>query len=152
MAQKAVLISIRPQWVAHIANGEKNVEIRKTRPKLETPFKCYIYCTLYGDVIFHHEEICNGKVVGEFTCDEIQLLDIDSVGVFVREGRDIYRLDEIGWKTCLTREQVIDYSGPFRPHGWHISNLIIYDRPNELSEFGIKRAPQSWRYIEEAAE
>ena len=42
---KAVLISIRPKWVERIANGEKTIEVRKTRPKLETPFKCYIYCT-----------------------------------------------------------------------------------------------------------
>lgn len=42
---KAVLISIRPEWVEKIAKGEKTVEVRKTQPKLETPFKCYIYCT-----------------------------------------------------------------------------------------------------------
>ena len=42
---KAVLISIRPTWCELIANGEKTIEVRKTRPKLDTPFKCYIYCT-----------------------------------------------------------------------------------------------------------
>ena len=43
---KAVLISIRPKWVEKIVNGEKTIEVRKTRPKMNTPFKCYIYCTL----------------------------------------------------------------------------------------------------------
>ena len=33
---KAVLISIRPKWVENIANVEKTIEVRKTRPKLET--------------------------------------------------------------------------------------------------------------------
>ena len=42
---KAVLISIRPKWCELIASGKKTIEIRKTRPKIETPFKCYIYCT-----------------------------------------------------------------------------------------------------------
>ena len=42
---KAVLISIRPKWCEKIANGEKTVDVRKTKPYLETPFKCYIYCT-----------------------------------------------------------------------------------------------------------
>ena len=42
---KAVMISIRPKWCEKIARGEKTIEVRKTRPKLETPFKCYIYCT-----------------------------------------------------------------------------------------------------------
>lgn len=42
---KAVMLSIRPKWVEKIANGEKTIEVRKTKPKLQTPFKCYIYCT-----------------------------------------------------------------------------------------------------------
>lgn len=42
---KTVLISIQPKWCEKIISGEKTVEVRKTRPKLETPFKCYIYCT-----------------------------------------------------------------------------------------------------------
>ena len=42
---KSVLISIKPKWCELIASGKKTVEVRKTRPKLETPFKCYIYCT-----------------------------------------------------------------------------------------------------------
>lgn len=42
---KAVLISIRPKWCELIASGKKTIEIRKTKPKLPTPFKCYIYCT-----------------------------------------------------------------------------------------------------------
>lgn len=46
---KAVIISIRPKWCQMIANGEKTVEVRKTRPKLDVPFKCYIYCSM-GDL------------------------------------------------------------------------------------------------------
>ena len=42
---KAVLISIRPEWVEKILSGEKTLEVRKNRPNMETPFKCYIYCT-----------------------------------------------------------------------------------------------------------
>lgn len=43
---KAVLISIRPEWVQKIGEGKKTTEVRKTRPKLIPPFKCYIYCAL----------------------------------------------------------------------------------------------------------
>lgn len=42
---KAILISVRPEWVEKILNGEKTIEIRKTMPKCELPIKCYIYCT-----------------------------------------------------------------------------------------------------------
>ena len=48
MMAKAVLISIHPKWCELIASGKKMVEIRKNKPKLETPFKCYIYQTKGG--------------------------------------------------------------------------------------------------------
>ena len=31
----SVLISIQPKWCELIANGQKTIEIRKTRPKME---------------------------------------------------------------------------------------------------------------------
>ena len=76
---KAVLISIRPKWCEKIVNGDKTIEVRKTRPKMNTPFKCYIYCTLPK---YPHEDFIatnyprpqfygGGKVIGEFTCDRI---------------------------------------------------------------------------------
>ena len=42
---KSVLISISPKWCELIASGKKTIEVRKTRPKISMPFKCYIYCT-----------------------------------------------------------------------------------------------------------
>ena len=45
MSTKAVLMSAKPEWCKKILSREKTVEVRKTRPKLETPFKVYIYCT-----------------------------------------------------------------------------------------------------------
>jgi hypothetical protein len=41
------------------------------------------------------------------------------------------------------------YLGRNDGYGWHISALKIYDRPRELGEFGLTRAPQSWQYIHE---
>ena len=74
---KAVLISIRPEWVARITSGKKTLEVRKNRPKLELPFKCYIYETQGrtetpwidedGHTIFKGR----GQVIGEFVCDRI---------------------------------------------------------------------------------
>lgn len=98
---KAVLISIRPEWVEKILNGEKTLEVRKTRPNMETPFKCYIYCTKNekdSDRLWVLREqirkeydglsaVCahlraqpdlhsvgNGYVVGEFVCDNIDVI------------------------------------------------------------------------------
>lgn len=42
---KAVMLSLRPQWCEKIFNGEKTIEVRKSRPFLDMPFKVLIYCT-----------------------------------------------------------------------------------------------------------
>lgn len=57
---KAVMISIRPKWCEKICDGEKTIEVRKTRPKLETPFKCYIYCT---QASVRYQTICGCHVL-----------------------------------------------------------------------------------------
>lgn len=56
----AVMISIRPKWCEKICSGEKTIEVRKTRPKLETPFKCYIYCT---QASVRYQTICGCHVL-----------------------------------------------------------------------------------------
>ena len=86
---KSVLISIQPKWCELIASGRKTVEVRKTRPKLDTPFKCYIYQTKESKRSFldhrfnsaingisHHSEM--GKVIGEFVCDKIYPIKVFS--------------------------------------------------------------------------
>ena len=135
---KAVLISIRPKWVEKIANGEKTIEVRKTRPNLPTPFKAYIYCTLPK---YPHEDFIStdyprpqfyggGKVVGEFTCDAITRVNI--CGFWDDSGK---QLDNRLKETCLTTEEFCKYLGENVGYGWHISDLRIYDTPKELIEF-----------------
>ena len=135
---KAVLISIRPQWCEKIASGEKTIEVRKTRPKLETPFKCYIYCTLPK---YPHEDFVatdyprpqfygGGKVIGEFICDAITRVNI--CGFWDDSGK---QLDNRLKDTCLTSEEFGNYLGENVGYGWHISNLKIYDAPKNLGEF-----------------
>ena len=136
---KAVLISIQPEWCQKIMTGQKTIEVRKTRPKMNPPFKCYIY------------KCGNGKVIGEFVCDEI--ISIDGAG---RIPSDIAR------PTCLEPAELHQYLGAAVGYGWHISNLKIYDHSRDLWEFtGLRevkfgwepvpvlRPPQSWRYVEE---
>lgn len=149
MNEKSVLISINPKWCELIATGKKTIEVRKTAPKLEIPFKCYIYCT---QPKYPHEDfICIGagtenarafyageKVIGEFVCDDVIVVDCDSVNPFdARTGQYIDK------ETCLDRTAIWRYingrSG-YAWHksdlvGWHISDLVIYDQPKELTEF-----------------
>lgn len=172
---KAVLISIHPRWCEKIASGEKTIEIRKTRPKLQPPFKCYIYCTMDHPYIsvscgeldklnYRTNTVgrCNGKVIGEFVCD-----------TYVTDktfGHDAL----FNAAACMNESDVVAYSAGSPIYGWHISNLKIYDTPRKLSEFKglckvesdccacphynyskmdcdgrtIKRPPQSWCYVE----
>ena len=157
---KSVLISIQPKWCELIASGKKTVEVRKTRPKLETPFKCYIYCTNWKDNTYwkNHYKDKLGKVIGEFVCDKVEHGHI----LWVKEQPEYY--DLVDEKTQLTYRQMFDYLGE---NGigcfWHISDLVIYDEPKALGEFNhcgvnyhfnppITRPPQSWCYVEELEE
>ena len=146
---KAVLISIRPKWAEKIANGEKTIEVRKTHPKLETPFKCYIYCTIDGikkmpkDYITENFE--RGKVIGEFTCDriyEIQKRGIPENFDYCYLSLNEWGNDDIAVEinaisaSCVSKAELNAY-GARTPvlYGWHISDLHIYDTPRELVEF-----------------
>lgn len=148
---KAVMISIRPKWCEKIANGEKTIEVRKTRPKLETPFKCYIYCT-HGKRL--HEDFAatewpnpqlygGGKVIGEFVCcrndalarvgymgsGEMPRYNILNADARIRPAKELFQ------RACLTEDEAEDYLKGRYGFGWHISDLKIYNQPKELNEF-----------------
>lgn len=139
---RAVLISIRPKWCEKIVNGNKTIEVRKTRPKLETPFKCYIYCTKGGVALGAWGK--HGKVIGEFICGRIDwITHIGCTGIpNLVETRicdaATMRTSPVGGllnAACLTPKMLNDYLAWGDGYGWHISNLEIYDQPKELNEF-----------------
>lgn len=133
---KAVLISIRPKWCELIASGEKTIEVRKTKLKLEPPFKCYIYCTQSG--VARGAFGKQGKVIGEFACEQIT-----DYGIVRPETYGEYA------GTGLSAAEMAAYSAGRPVYGWRISDLRIYDTPRELTAYGIKRPPQSFCYVED---
>ena len=168
---KSVLISIQPKWCELIASGKKTVEVRKTKPKLETPFKVYIYetkgklrwCNKCQDTDCERPYpncACfegRGKVIGEFVCDSL-IWVLAHPSIFA--GHPLFYSQAIN-DACLTRDEVEKYSGGKDVYGWHISDLVIYDKPRELWEFydddnilptPLKRPPQSWCYVESEGE
>ena len=119
---KSILISIKPKYCELIASGKKTIEVRKSRPKIETPFKCYIYCT-YGQKNENYMLGKRGKVIGEFVCERI----VENFKYLVTpKGLEC---------ACLSEQEVCEYLGFNGGYGWHISDLKIYDQPKELSEF-----------------
>lgn len=196
--KKAVMMSIRPRWCCDIANELKKIEVRRTAPLLKPPFVDYIYCTndrketlnvasgegfgkkgeLYinGNIHYPHTDgTLNGKVIGEFVCDKIEC---------VKGLPDIPWRDPNGERelrickdSCLTFDEIAKYGEGSNLWAWHISELKLYDKPKELSEFRhfvkcnacksgyeaaaclydekclvparLTRPPQSWCYVEE---
>lgn len=153
---KAVMLSIRPKWCEKICSGEKTIEVRKTRPKLETPFKVYIYCTLPK---YPHEDFIatnyprpqfygGGKVIGEFTCDRIDEYDDDTIFSFRHE--DYAHWNDFGLdRACMHPEDFQNYADGKWLYGWHIVDLRIYDQPRELTEF--RRSCPNDLYCEDCA-
>jgi predicted transcriptional regulator len=141
---KSVLISIQPRWCELIASGKKTVEVRKTKPKIETPFKCYIYMTA-GDAVYpvtingapYTCSNVGGKcVIGEFVCDCITPLYNVCYDEWERLLGGLHRIEkELVGQACLTENELHDYANGQRCYAWHISDLKIYNKPRELREF-----------------
>lgn len=157
---KSVLISIRPKWVEKIASGKKTIEVRKSAPK-EVPFKAYIYCTkqkINGEILFYERKVegrnrgfrdkgdipLAGKVIGEFICDKVYpIKNKGSSFVVANEKQSV--TNEIAGQSCLYYDDMVSYFGDKDGYGWHISDLKIYDKPRELSDF-LKPCPDTFHY------
>lgn len=156
---KSILLSVQPQWVEKILNGEKTIEIRKTKPNIELPCKVYIYCTKKKPYLYRvnndnkfeltnkltfQDSSCfvrdynaqNGKVVAEFTLNKIENM------VKHEKGKDFWNFIDSNYiqnllkKSCLSMEQIVNYVGDNKDaYAWFIEDLKIYDKPKELSEF-----------------
>ena len=188
---KAILISDHAKWCALMMNGDKTVEVRKGTALYKAIQKLidengyadiYVYCSkneyLYRtnkgyiaskkpltvgkgtDYTYAYSD--EGKVLFKFRCYKV-------------EEWHNYSWQEITKNACLTDDELRDYSkGVASLYCIHISNLEIFDRPKELSEFHkivdirkcdtnycddfyscskceksrLTKAPQSWCYIE----
>ncbi|MDE5671452.1 MAG: hypothetical protein K2J59_08335 [Eubacterium sp.] len=153
----SIMQSIKPFHCENIAIGRKGYEVRKTKPNISSPFKSYIYCTkpksLYDwglcidleiqdvrkyfkinkDYLTSRDyPILDGKVIGEYICDEIQ------EWVFDNETNSYDISDDDLVLTCLTQEQLWEYGKGKTLYGYHISDLKFYDEPKDLSRFGTK--------------
>lgn len=147
---KAVLISTQPKWCEKIANGAKTIEVRKSKPKLQTPFKVYIYCTndrkvfldsdcnnkFWTEKNYGGKHYYNGKVIGEFVCDEITpLFNVATTSWDFLAGNVHEYAKGLVLMARLTEEEMHSYANGKNCYAWRISQLKIYDKPKELIEF-----------------
>ena len=160
---KSVLLSIKPKYCELIAGGIKIIEVRKTKPKFDTPFRCYIYETKTKDYYSVFHESTMGKVIGEFICSEITEFEsefwddetYERIQKIIKDCDRYFEFDEYEYETvttnedekyrenwlckqsCVSWEEMRKYVGVGIKefYGWHISDLKIYDKPKELKEF-----------------
>ena len=128
---KAVLISIKPEWVKLIMAGEKKTEIRKTAPLWQTlPFNMYIY------------QCGTGKVVGICECHNLRVYNINK--------NEVKLLSD---SSCVPPKKIYEYAGTKEfLYGWELKKARWFKEPKPLSAFGMKRPPQSWCYVENIVE
>ena len=165
------MISIQPQYVEKILNGEKTIEIRKIMPKCELPCKVYIYCTkgkkLYKCVSNFDEDLLNGKVVAEFILNKVDTLERDLNDWLPKNRYDVS--NELLKDINLNQNELWNYGQGKILYAWHIDDLKIYDKPKYLSDFTriiddssgfwhychrekVTRPPQSWMFVDNLEE
>ena len=174
---KALLISIKPEWVAKILNGKKTIEIRKRFPKDYIGW-VYIYCTKdkkYANLI-NRGGFLTGMVVARFWCDKVEEIKFETApfdnNLIHWETKTLSMFD-INEKSCLTEKELLNYLKEKSGYAIHIIKLEIFDKPKEISEFKyykkfseidymlpvprketcerlvpLTKAPQSWQFVE----
>lgn len=159
---KEVMISIKPKWCDLIAQGKKTIEIRKRAPKLEPPFKCYIYCTLGGmsrnEMTKYIAPTAYGMVIGEFVCTDI-------IPIVVFEDGSMQMHCDLD-ASCVPYDDIARYIGHGKTgYGWAMSDIVFYDEPRYIGDYKVEehteiwsftkkleRPPQSWCYLTGGAE
>jgi predicted transcriptional regulator len=172
---KTILMSIQPQHCMNIICGKKTIELRTTAPKvwldwfknignLPEEIKVLIYCTHGSKLtremnpetykklqienpnayIINRPQILNGKIVGEFTLRHMDKFNWQN-GCLDNQSEYLQN------RACISEEMLDKYSDYYHKtlYGYYIEDLKNYHKPKELSEFGLTKAPQSWRYIKE---
>lgn len=73
--------------------------------------------------------------------------NIDDLSKYVGKFKDGFFYETLG-KACVNTEylQIYTHNKPIL-YAWHIDNLVIFDKPKQLSDYGIKRAPQKYCYV-----
>ena len=154
---KSIILSIKPYWYYLIFEGIKTYEIRKKVPNnniWDKKVKCYMS---KDEKSFNRipKEFQNkfrkhfGKVGMEFYCGKKttmlapkvlkSLCDV-SLNQFLRKTYER--------KSCLSINEIIAYSNGKNVYALEITRLNVIEKPKELSKFNIKKAPQSWQYLE----
>lgn len=130
-----ILASIKPYYYYLIAEGIKKIEVRKSALK-NLPQDIAFYMSKdeksFAKIPKELQEKYRkhfGKVVMRVICDKVYEYTFSHY-----EAE--YRVTHVEQEAmCLNQPELIRYGKGKTLYGWHISDLKIYDKPKELSEF-----------------
>ena len=121
----SIVIAIRPEFVKKIANGLKKYEFRTKIAKYDV------------EKIIIYETSPTKKIVGEATV--LQTLQMTP--------KELWKITKN--ESGITKKF---YDGYFKnrtiAYAYKLGEIKIYDKPFDLSDFGLKNAPQSFVYID----
>lgn len=124
----AAVFALKPKWADLILDGEKTIEIRRSRMS-----------RMIGRMLVYRTG--TGLIVGE----------VRVKGMHAAMPDVIWR--KYGPASGLSKEEFDEYAqGADRLYAYRLESPVRYDRPKTLSEVGLKHAPQSWCYLPETAE
>lgn len=151
---KVVLASIKPYYVFLIIakamgwniDEEKTVEVRKSYPKANDWNKTVkMYCSKdkksFAMIPKEYQPLMQqflGKVIGEFMCNKIDYWQNHYM-------TDVMHIADMSSLSCVSIDDLLDYLGHYvdmngvdkRLYAWHISDIVIYDKPKELRAFRV---------------
>lgn len=122
--KKKIVISINPEFVEKIRNGEKRYEYRTRVAKQDI------------DAILIYETYPVKRVVAEAEIIDIVCLPKEELWALTK--------DKSGINKCFFDQY---FMGKEFAYAYKLGNVKFYDSPKELSEIGIKTAPQSFMYV-----
>ena len=120
---KTIIISINPKYVREIIDGSKRYEYRTKVAKKDID-RLIIYATSPIK-----------KVIGEAEILDVLALSPDDLWEETKEFSGITK----DFFDNYFKNRKIAYA-------YKLGKIKVYDEPKELSEFGLKSAPQSFAY------
>ena len=119
-----IVISINPEHVRNILNGTKRFEYRTKAAKKDV------------DKIIIYETNPVKKIVAE----------VEILNILMMSPLDLWNVTKE--ESGITKGFFDSYfKGRDIAYAYELGSIKVYDKPRELSEYGLKCAPQSFAYV-----
>ena len=120
-----MLLSIKPEFAQVILEGKKQYEFRKSRPKKAI------------DRIVFYASAPQKQVVGEASIESIL------------EGTPTEIWEIAKTAAGITNNFYFTYNaGKTKAIAYKLKDIVVYETPKMLSDYGVSKAPQSFLYLE----